>query len=164
MKLGKIYLIGMPGSGKSYFGKQLASSVEFPFVDLDHEIEVQEDREISAIFSEKGEAHFRKVESKMLVSLSEKYPGAIISTGGGTPCFHKGMEYMKDHGITIFLEADRELLIERIARKDHRPLMQGDVENRVDELLKARLPIYRSAHISIQHRDVDLLLAAIKAL
>ncbi|MEQ8580334.1 MAG: shikimate kinase [Marinoscillum sp.] len=164
MKLGRIYLVGMPGSGKSYFGKQLASTVEFPFVDLDHEIELQEGREISAIFSEEGEEYFRKIESKMLISLSEKYPGAIISTGGGTPCFHKGMEYMKGHGITVFLEADRDLLIERIARKDHRPLMQGDVENRVNELLKARLPVYRSAHISIDHRDVDLLLGAIKAL
>lgn len=154
----------MPGSGKSYFGKELSEALGYPFIDLDHEIESQERKAISEIFEAEGEEYFRRVESATLKFITEKYKEAIISTGGGTPCFYDGMDYMRAHGTTVFLQTEKALLIERIARKDHRPLMQGDVENRVDELLEKRLPIYEKAHISIIHRDVSLLLECIENL
>ena len=154
----------MPGCGKSYFGKKLSSELDCALVDLDKVIEEKEGMEISEIFSSKGEDYFRKVENEVLKETTEECGFQIISTGGGTPCFHNGIDYMNQHGITVFLETDRELLIERIARKSHQPLMQGDTEARVDELLKARLPIYKKAQISIAHREVDLLLNDIKSL
>ncbi|WP_258101223.1 shikimate kinase [Marinoscillum pacificum] len=164
MKTGIIYLVGMPGCGKSYFGKKLATELDCALIDLDKVIEEKEGMEIAEIFSSKGEDYFRKIENEVLKETTNECEFQIISTGGGTPCFHDGIDYMNQHGITVFLETERELLIERIARKSHRPLMQGDTEARVDKLLKTRLPIYKKAQISIAHREVDLLLNDIKNL
>lgn len=161
---GRIYLVGMPGSGKSYFGKKLQELFSYPLIDMDKVIEEREGMEITAIFSEKGEPYFREMEAKVLRELTDEYVEAIISTGGGTPCFHEGMTYMNSHGTTIFLETDREVLIDRLGRKAHRPLVQGDVDGRVDALLRERLPVYQQAHITIAHRDPALMLEAIDAL
>lgn len=165
MKLeGRIYLIGMPGSGKSYFGKMLMDMLDCPMIDLDHEIEALEDRKISEIFSSDGEEYFRKVEHQTLKRVTEKHDKIIISTGGGTPCFHKGIDYMKKNGVVVFLHTPKETLVERLARKDHRPLVQGDVNDRVNQLLTERLPIYKQAHLSIAHRDVGLFMQEVSNL
>lgn len=154
----------MPGSGKSFFGKKLSEELDYQLIDLDKAIEEKEGRAISDIFASSGEAYFREVESLTLKEVSERSEHQIISTGGGTPCFLDGLDYMNAHGITVFLETKRDLLIERLAKKNHRPLVQGDTEKRVDELLAKRLPIYKKAQISIAHREVDLLLNAIKSI
>lgn len=154
----------MPGSGKSYFGKKLAAATEMILIDLDKVIEEQEACTISEIFNNKGEDCFREIEAAMLRKVSQECTQGIISTGGGTPCFHEGIDYMNKTGITVFLETEKSLLIERLDRKDHRPLMQGDTEKRVDQLLESRLSIYKKAHISIAHRDVDLLLNQINSI
>ncbi|MEQ8470539.1 MAG: shikimate kinase [Marinoscillum sp.] len=164
MKLGRIYLIGMPGSGKSFFGLKLSEAIDYPLVDLDTVIEEKEGKEISEIFEINGEDYFRDLESKVLHEVSESSDHKIISTGGGAPCYRQGIEYMNSQGVTVFLETDKEILIQRLAEKTHRPLVQGDTQKRVDELLKARLPIYKKAQISIAHREVDLLLDVLKAL
>ncbi|MEP4533849.1 MAG: shikimate kinase [Cyclobacteriaceae bacterium] len=148
----KIYLIGLPGTGKSYFGKILAEATGFEFADLDKIIEEKEGRTISTIFETDGEDYFRRTESTLLRSFSEKEE-FILATGGGSPCFHDGISFMNENGITIYLTQDRETLIERISRKSHRPLMQGDVENRIDELLRIRSKFYNQADITISHRD-----------
>lgn len=154
----------MPGSGKSYFGRMLSESLKLDLVDLDSVIEEKEARSISDIFGADGEAYFRKVENRILKEVSEQYENIIVSTGGGTPCFLDGLDYMNQNGVTVFLEADKELLVERLISKSHRPLVKGDTESRVKELLKTRLPIYQKAQISIEHREVDLLLDEIKSL
>ncbi|MFY0607251.1 MAG: shikimate kinase [Cyclobacteriaceae bacterium] len=163
-ELGKIYLVGMPGSGKSYLGKPLALKLNAPFIDMDDVIESREGRSISDIFSQSGEDYFRQVESNVLHDLSEEYSNAIISTGGGAPCFHEGIDFMNDQGITVFLKTDKSILFERLARKSHRPLMQGDVVSKTEALLKKRLPIYEKAHLAISHRDVSLLIDSLLAL
>lgn len=148
----------MPGSGKSHFGKTLESKIGGLLIDLDTEIEQHEGKEIASIFSEKGEPYFRQLESDLLHQVSKTHPNAIISTGGGTPCFHEGISFMNDHGITVFLDTEKELLINRLEQDTNRPLIHGDTERRVDELLKSRLPVYKKAHITISHRDVDFLI------
>jgi len=140
------------------------AEINCDIIDLDHEIEEAEGREISDIFSSEGEDYFRQIESAMLKKVSENNDNIIISTGGGTPCFHDGMKYMKENGIVVFLETPKETLIERLAKKDHRPLVQGDVENRVNQLLKSRLPIYQQAHLSISHREVDQFMEQVAAI
>lgn len=137
--------------------------LEYPMIDMDHEIEAAEGREISTIFATDGEAYFREVESNILKRLTNENDHVIISTGGGAPCFHDGISYMKEHGVVVFLQTAKEVLIERLSRKDHRPLVQNDVENRVNELLEKRLPIYEQAHVSIDHRDVDLFMQQVAA-
>ncbi|MEO9475138.1 MAG: shikimate kinase [Cyclobacteriaceae bacterium] len=159
----KIYLIGLPGTGKSYFGKILAEATGFEFADLDKIIEENEGRSISTIFETDGEDYFRKVEASLLRDFSEKGE-FILATGGGSPCFHDGMSFMNENGITVYLTQDRETLIERISRKSHRPLMQGDVENRIDELLRTRSQYYNQADITIEHRDAHKVIAKIEKL
>jgi len=154
----------MPGSGKSYFGRKLSEALNITLVDLDSAIEQKENRTISEIFAADGEAYFREVENSFLKEISVQHEEIIVSTGGGTPCFLDGLDFMIQNGVTVFLEADKELLIERLISKSHRPLVQGDTEKRVEDLLKNRLPIYERAQISIAHREVDLLLDEIKSL
>lgn len=152
----------MPGSGKSSFGKKLAAHFDYPLIDLDTEIELEEGRTIAALFAAEGEEYFRKIEAEMLRRLTLDHEQMILSTGGGTPCFYSGIDYMNAHGITVFLEMTKEVLIERLSRKNHRPLIKGDAEKSVNELLAKRRRYYGQAHLSIDHRDPDLLIKQLK--
>lgn len=156
----RIYLIGLPGTGKSHFGQELKNEISLPFFDLDDLIEQKEGIPISNIFENKGEDYFRKIESELLRSFSEK-ESFILATGGGSPCFHNGIDLMNNVGVTIYLTQDKKTLIDRLSGKSHRPLMQNDVGNKVDELLKTRSKYYNQADITISHRDVKLLSAQI---
>lgn len=151
----------MPGSGKTYFGKRLHEQLGIPLFDLDVVIAEKEGKSVTEIFSQDGEEHFRKVETEYLKKLTAENTGCIISTGGGTPCFHGNMDYMNEVGITVFLYAGEELLIERISRNDKRPLMKDNVEEKVRALLSTRTPIYEKAHITMLDRDMDVFLEKI---
>lgn len=152
----------MPGSGKSYFGKQLAEHLSWPFFDLDHEIEIKEEKTIHSIFTSEGEDYFRRSEAETLRGLSRDHKTMILSTGGGTPCFHEGINYMNENGITVFLETSLDVLIERLSNKTHRPLIQGEVEKNVTDLLAKRMKYYQQARITIDHHDPDLLISQLR--
>ena len=154
----------MPGSGKSYFGKKLAAHFAYPLIDLDNEIELKEGRTIAEVFAVEGEEYFRELEAEMLRKLTADHEQMILSTGGGTPCFYSGIDYMNAHGLTIFLKTPKEVLIERLSQKSHRPLIGGNAEQSVDALLDKRLKYYEQARISIDHRDPDLLVRHLQAL
>ena len=154
----------MPGSGKSFLGKPLAEAMNVPYLDMDPEIEAKEGKTISEIFSSLGENYFRKLEAAMLRALSANHQNAVISTGGGAPCFHHGMDFINENGTSVFLVTDKEVLLDRLSRKSHRPLMQGDIGEKTDDLLKTRLPIYQQAHLAISHRDVSSLIESIQTL
>ncbi|MFT7196025.1 MAG: shikimate kinase [Marinoscillum sp.] len=151
----RIYLVGMPGSGKSFFGKNLANELDVPFIDMDDETETREKKTISEIFEIQGEEYFRKVEATVLRDLTLNNDNCVISTGGGAPCFHQGMDYMNANGVTIYLKTEKSLLIERLERKSHRPLMHGDIVKKTELLLETRGPIYEKAHLAIDHREVS---------
>lgn len=154
----RIFLIGMPGSGKTFFGKRLTEVLNLPLFDLDAVITEQEGMPVTDLFSQFGEAHFRNLEKATLAQLIRENESFILSTGGGTPCFFDNMEVMKKSGITIFLHASEDLLIERISRNDKRPLMKDNVQEKVKELMSKRTPIYQQAHITMYDRDLDVLL------
>jgi shikimate kinase len=119
----KIFLIGMTGSGKSYWMDILAKKTRLPKYDLDLLVEGVEDRSIAQIFKESGEEHFRKMESIVLKWFGDK-DEFLLATGGGTPCFFDNMEWMNQHGLTIWLDEPIDLLLERlIPEKKHRPLI-----------------------------------------
>jgi shikimate kinase len=137
----KIYLIGFMGSGKSTVGKKLASSLKWSFIDLDERIEIVSGMKIASIFSEKGESHFRSLESTVLKSLKNE-DNTIISTGGGTPCFNDNMDFMTGTGLTIYLKMTPAQLKVRLSRSAHeRPLiknigkfeLEGFIENKLNE-------------------------------
>lgn len=143
----RIFLTGMPGSGKSTCGKLLAEQLNFPFFDLDVEIETREGKTITSIFEQDGETYFRQVESDVLKSTVEDNEKIILSTGGGTPCFMDNLEFMKRNGNMIFLDIPLETLVERLKEKDDRPLLKTEKElkDRLEELYDKRIAVYLKA-------------------
>jgi len=131
----KIFLIGMMGSGKSYWSRLLAKKLKTGGYDLDFLIESHEERTISEIFEEDGEDYFRKTESKILRWFGEK-KSFVLATGGGTPCFADNMEWMNKQGVTIWLDEPVEVLTERlIPEKSHRPLIRDLSDKELTEFL-----------------------------
>ncbi len=121
-----IVLIGYMGSGKSLVGKLLASKINFPFKDLDQEVETVEEKNISQIFSEKGEIYFRKKERTILKSILDTEKNLVLATGGGTPCYSDVMNLLLSSKkiMTIYLISSFETLTERIYNeKNNRPLI-----------------------------------------
>lgn len=129
-----IVLIGMPGCGKSSFGKALAKRLKKKFVDMDHEIEAADGREIPTIFQESGESYFRKLETKTAQSLG-KEKGQIIATGGGVVLCPENMKALSQNGTILFIQRP----IEKLAT-DGRPLSK-DI-NALKTMYEKRLPLY----------------------
>jgi shikimate kinase len=118
-----IYLVGFMGSGKSHMGKLLAKSTQRNLVDLDSLIEKEEGMSIAQIFEKGGEELFRQLEQKYLHSTAD-LEHSIIATGGGAPCFFDNMDFMNQHGLTVFLKTPVPILVKRLKwGKDHRPLI-----------------------------------------
>lgn len=147
-----IFLVGMPSSGKSTFGKLLAEEVGYTFVDLDQLIVADQKQEISAIFSNFGESYFREVESRLLKQIP-KNEKLLIATGGGAPCFFDNMDFILESGFTIFLDVQPAELASRIRAYalDDRPLLSGlsDLESELKAKLELRKPFYSRANVTI---------------
>ena len=120
-----IFLIGLPGSGKSIFGKSLAAALDLNHVDLDQVIESKTNKSIDALFEIHGEAYFREIEKNALQELLEKSSTDILSCGGGTPCFYDNMSRMNVAGLTIFLDIPVSTIVKRIAENHDRPLLKN---------------------------------------
>jgi shikimate kinase len=161
----KIYLIGMPGSGKTTLGKQLANELTLPFVDLDKEIEKHENKSIAEIFGQDGEVHFRLLESKLLKEWAGSSESFVMATGGGAPCFHDGIEVINKTGLSIFLDVPLADLLARLKSKTDRPLLhtadQKEKEERLASLLNNRLPVYNQAKLLIQKPNIRRVLDAL---
>jgi len=132
----RIFLVGMMAAGKTTLGKLLADKLGIPFFDLDDEVEKKAGRSINDIFEKEGEAAFREIESSTLNDILEKFEGDfVLAAGGGTPVFHDGMAKMKNAGLVVFLEADVELLIDRLYHdRNNRPLISS-LENNMRSIL-----------------------------
>ena len=121
----KIFLIGMMGSGKTFWAEKLKKKLKIPAYDLDALVEMMQEKTIAEIFEEDGEEHFRKAEAKMLRLFAEKKQ-FILSCGGGTACYDDNMNWMNKQGITIWINEPTEILSERLLReKNHRPLIKN---------------------------------------
>ncbi len=150
----------MMGAGKSSIGRALAELSGRTFVDTDLLLQNRLGRPVSQIFQIYGEAAFRDHETSVLRSLD---PGeSVISTGGGIILREENWAEFSRLGITIFLDAKFETLIERLTvSKKKRPLLQvDDWEKRTETLLDARIHLYRQADISVRVDDVELTEAA----
>ncbi|HAI82036.1 MAG TPA: hypothetical protein DCL43_00070, partial [Chitinophagaceae bacterium] len=118
-----IFLVGMPGSGKSFWGSLLAQDLGYTFVDTDSNIELLEKQAISQIFEQHGEAHFRTLEATYLRKLPQGI-NLLVATGGGTPCFHDNMSLMLSKGLVIWLDVPVNTLVNRlIFEKTKRPML-----------------------------------------
>ena len=124
MSLNKtVVLVGMMGSGKSAVGKALAAALAVSFLDSDHEISVAANRSISDIFERDGAVFFRRVESQIIKRLLHGSP-CILSTGGGAFMSTENRALIAELGISVFLNADLQLLWERVRHKSSRPLLK----------------------------------------
>lgn len=135
----KIFLIGMMGSGKSYWAEKLKKKLNVPAYDLDALIEMMEEKTVQEIFAEDGEEYFRKAEAKMLRLFAEKKQ-FVLSCGGGTACFNDNMKWMNKQGITIWIDEPVEILTERLLKeKSHRPLIKDLDDNELNDFLEKKL-------------------------
>jgi len=164
-----LVMVGMMGAGKSSVGRRLASRLGLPFVDADSEIEIAANQTISEIFEQHGEAYFRDGERRVIQRLLDGKP-KVLATGGGAFVQPDTRAAIQANAISIWLKADRDLILSRIKRRHTRPLLKnGDPAETVDRLIRERYPVYEQADIHIQSRDVahdvviDDILAALAA-
>lgn len=161
----KIFLIGMPGSGKTTLGKQVADHLHIEFVDLDAEIEKQEQKSISEIFSQQGEDHFRIIEARLLRDWAAGTRSFVMSTGGGAPCFYKGMDIINEYGLSIFLNCPVPELVERVKRNKERPLLltadENELREKLERMLAGRLACYQEAKLILEHPSLQAVLKSL---
>jgi shikimate kinase len=166
-----VVLVGMMGVGKSSVGRKLASVLHMPFVDADEEIENAAQMSIPEIFERFGEAYFRDGERRVIARLVDG-PGTrtVIATGGGAFVNAETRALVLAKGIAVWLDSDVEILLERVSRKDNRPLLrQGDPREILARLKAERAPTYAQAPIHVQStggphtRTVQAVLKGIEA-
>lgn len=146
-----IALIGLPGSGKTTVGRQLARRLQLPFVDSDHEIEQRLGCSIRAFFEREGEERFRDVEAAVIDELTAAGP-MVLSTGGGAVLRAENRRCLKARGKVFYLRSTPEDVFRRLRHDRNRPLLQvADPLQRLRELYAVRDPLYREvAHFVIE--------------
>jgi shikimate kinase len=150
-----VVLVGMMGVGKSSIGRRLAARLGVPFVDADTEIEKAAGMSIPDIFARHGEADFRSGEARVIARLLEGGP-QVLATGGGAVMNADTREAIKAKGVSIWLNAELDVLMRRInKRKNDRPMLQtADPAARLRELLVEREPFYALADLTVQSQEV----------
>ena len=146
-----ISLVGLPGSGKTTVGRQLARRLQLPFEDSDHAIEVRLGCSIREFFEREGEDRFRDIEEEVLESLTSG-PACVLSTGGGAVLRPMNRQRLHERGKVIYLKSTPEDLFRRLRHDTHRPLLQvADPLTRMRDLFAARDPLYReTAHFVLE--------------
>jgi shikimate kinase len=140
-----IALVGMPGSGKSTVGKQLARQLGLPFADSDHEIERRLGMPIKAFFERRGESAFRDIEQQVIAELSQR-ADLVLATGGGAVLRGENRQALRDGTCVVYLRSTPEELFRRLRHDTQRPLLQvADPLRRLRDLFRERDPLYREA-------------------
>ncbi len=149
-----IVLIGLMGAGKTTVGRRIAQRLELPFADADHEIEKAAGKTIPEIFEDHGEEHFRDGERRVIARLLESGQ-QVIATGGGAYMNQQTRDKISETAVSVWLRADFDLLMKRVRRRSHRPLLQtADPEAVMRKLIDERYPVYGEADIVVDSRDV----------
>ena len=157
----KIFIIGYMASGKSRFGKRLASKLKFDFFDLDLYIQDKSLKTSAEWIRESGEEAFREIESKMLKECAAQKEDLVIASGGGTPCFFDNMKWMKQNGKTLWLNIPPEHIFQRLqTQKGDRPMIP--LKNALPDKeafllhLEERKKYYSQADLILDKADVSL--------
>jgi shikimate kinase / 3-dehydroquinate synthase len=148
-----IALVGMMGSGKSAIGQRLALRLGLPFRDADAEIAAAAGMSIADIFARFGEGYFRDGERRVIIRLLNSGP-MVLATGGGAFLDPRTRERISERGVSLWFDAEHEVLLKRVRRKNDRPLLHtADPAETLRRLLEARNPIYALADIRVVSRD-----------
>ena len=153
--LGKrsIVLVGLMGAGKSTIGKRLAQFLGVNFVDADAEIETAARMTIPELFERYGEAEFRDLERRVIRRVLRTGP-KVLATGGGAYMNEQTRKAISRAGVSVWLKAELDVLMERVGRKSNRPLLQtADPRATMQALMDARYPVYGLAQITVMSRD-----------
>ena len=158
--MNRIYIVGYMGAGKTTAAKRIANRLGWEVADTDALFEEKYKISVDDFFQKYDEPLYRKLESQVLKS-TETMEHTIISTGGGTACYFDNMEWMNQHGLTVFMRISPKAAVERVLHSRHkRPLARGKSETDLMEFVSqhyaARLPFYEQAKITVKSEDFDL--------
>ncbi len=163
-----IVLVGMMGAGKSTVGRRLAARLKRPFADADDAIEAAAGMTIAEIFERYGEAHFRDGERRVIGRLLSG-PPVVLATGGGAFAQDDTRAEILAHALAVWIDVPVPVLVDRVSRRDHRPLLRGkDARTVIEDLLEQRCAAYAKAQLRItsdrgpHERTVDAIIAALK--
>ncbi|MGN6144366.1 MAG: shikimate kinase [Mesorhizobium sp.] len=149
-----VVFVGLMGAGKTAIGRKVAGMLGLPFIDSDHEIEAVSRMTIPDLFERYGEAEFRALEQRVIHRLLTENGPQVLSTGGGAFMNEQTREAIAEHGVSVWLKADLDLLMERVSKKQNRPLLKNDDPRAVlQRLMDVRYPIYATAEITVTTRD-----------
>src|SRR5215471_10258958 len=148
-----IFVVGFMGAGKSTVGRALARRLGWSYVDLDEEIEAAERAAISDIFSQRGEAEFRRIETEALRRRLESGEPAVLALGGGAFTIAENRELLRGRGVTVWLDCPFDIVERRVAQSGHRPLARDPVA--FAALYEARREAYRLADVRVAVESDD---------
>lgn len=155
-----VFLIGMPGAGKTYWGKKVADTYGYSFTDLDAYIEKKEKASIATLFEIEGEDGFRDMENRYLEQvIRTAEQDTIVACGGGTPCFYNNMDMMLKAGQVVYLQTNTERLISNLQNdKVQRPLLKktSSLEKTLSDMLEQRKADYERAQHILQTENISL--------
>lgn len=138
------------GAGKTCIGTRLARKLGMGFVDADDEIETAADCTIEEIFARYGEQAFRDGERRVIARLLEEEP-RVVATGGGAFVSQETRDNVRRKGISVWLKADIDVLLQRVSRRNNRPLLKnGDKRQTLERLIDERYPTYGEADLTVE--------------
>ena len=148
-----IVFVGLMGAGKTAIGRRVASILGLPFLDSDHEIETASRMTIPELFELYGEAEFRALEQRVIMRILENGP-QVLSTGGGAYMNGQTRRAIADHGVAVWLKAELDVLMDRVGKKQNRPLLKNaDPRAVMIRLMDERYPVYANADVTVLTRD-----------
>lgn len=147
-----LVFVGLMGAGKSTIGKRVATMLDLPFHDADYEIEQAAQMSVPELFKAYGEPAFRDLERRVILRLIKQGP-MVLATGGGAYMNDETRHAIAENGISVWLNAELDVLMERVSRRQNRPLLQNDNPRAVMEKLMAeRYPVYAKADLTVNSR------------
>jgi len=148
-----IVFVGLMGAGKTAIGRRVSSILGLPFTDSDHEIEGVSRMTVADLFERYGEAEFRALEQRVIARLLEAGP-QVLSTGGGAFMNEQTRGAIAAQGLSVWLKADVDILLDRVSKKQNRPLLQNANPRAVlEKLMVERYPVYALADVTVPTRD-----------
>ena len=148
-----IVFVGLMGAGKTAIGRKVASLTGLSFIDSDQEIESVSRMTIPDLFERYGETEFRALEQRVILRVLEGGP-QVLSTGGGAFMNPQTREAIAASGVSVWLKAELDLLMERVSKKQNRPLLKNpDPRGVLERLMAERDPVYATADVTVPTRD-----------
>lgn len=148
-----IVFVGLMGAGKTAIGRKVATMLSLPFIDSDQEIESVSRMTVPELFERYGETEFRALEQRVILRVLENGP-QVLSTGGGAFMNAQTREAVAAHGVSVWLKAELDLLMDRVSKKQNRPLLKSaDPRAVLERLMSERYPVYATADVTVPTRD-----------